>query len=167
MDDQFNEIDLSPQPVLRQRRIRTGALLVGLTALAVLAAACFVWFDFDRATHAFLAEAQSGAPAVVEQEVSLQDFLAFQQQSTESLEKINQDIAAQKAELKRLADQVSVLSGKFDSLQSTIAAQAASPPSAAPPQPPVLAARKRPPATKPTSRISIGGAPLPPNPDDH
>jgi uncharacterized coiled-coil protein SlyX len=132
VDDQYNEIDLSPQPVLRPRSVRIGALLAGLTALVVLAAACFVWLNFDRVTDAFLADAQSGAPPVLDQEVPLQDFLAFQQQTNESLEKINQDTAAQKAELKGLADQLSALSGKFDSLQSTIAAQAAPQPAAFP-----------------------------------
>lgn len=80
-------------------------------------------------------------------------------QSTERL------LAAQQAEIKRLSDQVVVLSGKLDLLQRPLSSAQAALPAAAPapaaPKP-VAAAKPKKPAVQSTGSISTGGAPLPP-----
>ena len=50
--------------------------------------------------------------------MALQNLQAAQQQATSELETMNQNIAATKAELQKLFDQVSALSTRLDALQS-------------------------------------------------
>jgi hypothetical protein len=70
-------------------------------------------------------------------------------------------LASQQAELKRLADQVTVLTAKVDLLERPAASAQASLPAPAPPPPAPVAPRKRPAAPKQPAAISVGGAPLP------
>ena len=71
---------------------------------------------------------------------------------------MDQGIAAQKAELTRLSDQLSALAAKIDALQTAAASE---PTPAAPARLGVTAPRKRQPAARPAGPISVGGAPLP------
>jgi uncharacterized coiled-coil protein SlyX len=106
----------------------------------------------------------AGAPAVAaDKPVGLKDLQAFQQQIAGPIQSTAQLLAAQQAEIKRLADQVAVLSAKVELLERPAAAQAAMPAAqSAAPQPASPAPRKRPAAPKPPDGISVGGAPLPP-----
>ena len=116
--------------------------------------------------------ASSPAPVAVKP-VALSDLQALQQQVAGSVQSTERLLAAQQAEIKRLSDQVVVLSGKLDLLQRPLsAAQAALPaatpapaPAAAPKPPapkPVAAAKpKKPAPVQSTGAISTGGAPLP------
>ncbi len=107
--------------------------------------------------------ASSPAPVAVKP-VALSDLQALQQQVTGSVQSTERLLAAQQAEIKRLSDQVVVLSGKLDLLQRPLAsAQAAlAAPVPVPAPKPVAAAKpKKPAAVRSTSAISTGGAPLP------
>lgn len=109
--------------------------------------------------------ASSPAPVAVKP-VALSDLQALQQQVAGSVQSTERLLAAQQAEIKRLSDQVVVLSGKLDLLQRPLSsAQGALPaatPAPAPAPKPVAAAKpKKPAAVQSTGEISTGGAPLP------
>ena len=109
--------------------------------------------------------ASSPAP-VAAKPVALSDLQALQQQVTGSVQSTERLLAAQQAEIKRLSDQVVVLTGKLDLLQRPLSsAQAALPtPAPAPAPKPVAAAKPKKPAqpqVQSTGAISTGGAPLP------
>jgi hypothetical protein len=109
--------------------------------------------------------ASSSAPVAVKP-VALNDLQALQQQVTGSVQSTERLLAAQQAEIKRLSDQVVVLSGKLDLLQRPLASAQAALPAAAPspapaPKPAVAAKPKKPAAVQSSGAISTGGAPLP------
>ncbi len=100
--------------------------------------------------------------------VTQKDIQSFKRQIAESLQFTTENIEAQKADLKKLSDQVAALSMKIDTMQgvfqSSISAkleirpglqQSAVPVSPAPP-----AERRKLAAPKMTGLISVGGAPL-------
>ena len=108
----------------------------------------------------------ASAPApVAAKPVALSDLQALQQQVAGSVQSTERLLAAQQAEIKRLSDQVVVLSGKLDLLQRPLSsAQAALPaatPAPAPALKPAAAKPKKPAAAQSTGTISTGGAPLP------
>lgn len=109
-------------------------------------------------------DASSPAPVAVKP-VALSDLQALQQQVTGSVQSTERLLAAQQAEIKRLSDQVVVLSGKLDLLQRPLASAQAALPAAAPaatpaPKPVAAAKPKKPAAVQSTGAISTGGAPL-------
>ena len=149
-----------------QRRRRSPRVLISVGVLAVIAAAfAYLWLNHDALFHAASFDEHPAAAPVVdsaEETVTLKDFQSFQRETADTLQSAAQDIAAQKAELKTLSDQVSALSVKIDALPRATTAAPAQP---VPARPPVIAAtRKKQPAPKPTGPISVGGAPLPPAP---
>ena len=103
----------------------------------------------------------SASVAIADKPVGLKDLQALQQQITGSIQSNAQLLTSQQAELKRLADQVAVLSAKVDLLERPAASAQASLPAPAPPPPPPAAPRKRTAAPKQPPAISVGGAPLP------
>jgi uncharacterized coiled-coil protein SlyX len=108
----------------------------------------------------FTAVAATAAP-VAGKPVGLGDLQALQQQVAASMQSTEKLLTAQQAEIKRLTDQLSLLSGKLDLLQRPVtSAQAALPPPA--PKPVAPAPRKKPAAPQPAGAISTGGAPLAP-----
>jgi hypothetical protein len=116
--------------------------------------------------------------ATAEKQAGQGDLDGLRQQITGSVQSTQQLLAAQQAEIKRLSEQVAVLSGKLDLLQRPVtSAQAAIPapaPKAVMPAPPKKPDVVKPVATKPAeakpagakpaavnpSPISTGGAPL-------
>jgi hypothetical protein len=161
-DDFDPHIQLDRQPTLRRRGMAL-RVLISVGVLAVIAGAfAYVWLNDDGLVQEISSQ-PAAAPVVTsdEEAVKLKDFQSFQRQTADSFQSAAQGIAAQKADLNRLSDQVLALSARIDALQSA----AALPQSTIPPQPPVTAARKKPPAPK-TGPISVGGAPLPPTPPD-
>src|SRR5207253_7131202 len=101
------------------------------------------------------------AVAVADKPVGLKDLEALQQQITGSIQSNDQLLASQQAELKRLADQVAVLTAKVDLLERPAASAQASVPATPPPAPAPAAPRKRPAAPQQPAGISVGGAPFP------
>jgi len=176
-DDFDNQIRQDQQPILQQRRRRTSRVLITVCGLAVIAAACaYLWFNYDDLVRSVSFTSHSAAAPVIdsgEETVTLKDFQSFQLQTTDLLQSAAQDIATQKADLKSVLDQVSVLTAKIDGLQTAAPATGPLlPPAelrpgsqpAIPDRVPVIAARKKPPAPKTTGPISVGGAPLTPAP---
>ncbi len=145
-----------------RRRGRATRLLLIVAALSVIAAgSAYGWLNYGRLIQpASLAPSPVAAavPKNTEETVALKDFQFFQQQTAQSLQAMDQGIAAQKAELTRLSDQLSALAAKIDALQTAAASE---PTPAAPARLGVTAPRRRQPAARPAGPISVGGAPLP------
>lgn len=173
-----DDIDHQVRRVKRRRR-RTPRVLLAVSVLAVsvlaviAAGAAYVWLNYDRLVdEVSFARHQDAAPVVdrAEETVLLKDFQSFQRQISETLQSAAQNIAAQKADLKNLSDQMSALAARINALQggapptgsfsAPVEARPGRQP-AAPARPTVVAAQKKPPAPKTTGPISVGGAPLP------
>jgi hypothetical protein len=113
----------------------------------------------------FTSVASSPVPAAVKP-AALSDLQALQRQVAGSVQSTERRLVAQQAEIKRLSDQVAVLSGKLDLLQRPLASAQAALPAATPvpmPAPKPAAAAKpkqKPTAVRSTGAISTGGAPL-------
>ena len=113
-------LDAFGQPILLERPRRTTEMLASFTAIAVmaLAAACYLWFNYDRTIE----PSSSGAAAAVRVAnpgagVTLETLQAALQQTTSELEAMKQNMAASEAELQKLSDQVSALATSVDALQ--------------------------------------------------
>jgi hypothetical protein len=164
-DNANDEIDYQARPAPARRRW-VGPVIVACLVL-VGAAAAVAWHNnWVGGLPGWPAFASGTAPDT-EKPVALRDFQALQQQATASAQSTAQQLAAQQAEIKRVADQVAALAARIDTLQRpAVSAQAAAPaaaPAPAPQQPPPPAARKRAAAPKQQPAISVGGAPLPPS----
>lgn len=145
---------------LQRRRSRAPRVLLIGAALAVIAASAYGWLNFGRLVQPAESAPSPVAAAVArntEETVALKGFQSFQQQTAQSLQSMDQGIAAQKADLTRLSDQLSALAARVDALQT---AAAPAPPPAAPARPAATAPRKRLPVARPAGPISVGGAPL-------
>jgi hypothetical protein len=186
--DTFNsEINVGPPPVALPKRRRSGVIGIIIVLLILGGAGGYLWLNYSE-TLTDMAHAVTGstgshdgaqvlASAPAEGSVSAADFAAFQQQTGSSIQTATELLAAQQAELKRLSDQiqglttqVAGLTAKIDQTQGRAAVpQAAPAPVAAhlaptPARPAPTAPRKRPVADRPAGAISVGGAPLPPQP---
>lgn len=156
------DYEIYPDRKPSRRRGRASRVLWIVAALAVVvAASAYGWLNYGQLVQPASSSPNPVAAVVVrnaEETVALRDFQSFQQQTAQSLQSINQGIAAQKADLTRLSDQLSALAARLDALQ-TAAAPAAPPVAAA--RPAVSAPRKRLPSASRAGPISVGGAPLP------
>jgi hypothetical protein len=134
--------------------------------LAFIASACaYAWFNYgDQVRTAVFGAPPTTAPETAGggEPVSRADFDAFKRQTADSLRSTLEGIDVQKADMKRLSDQLAALSAKLNAQQGAT--------SSIPVQTPVVAAttpaivqRKKSSAPKPSGPISIGGAPLPSN----
>jgi len=186
-----NEINVGPPPVTLRKRRSFG--LVGILALLLLfgAAGGVLWLNLDTVTdmlHGVASPSSSSGTnsdvlaSAPEPAVSAADFAAFQQQTGTSIQSATDLLNTQRAELKRLSDQIQGLTMQVTSLTNRIeqiqqaraapapaaaaGAVAAPPVAAAPapvaaaPRPAPTAPRKRAPADRPAGAISVGGAPL-------
>ena len=171
MSDEPNHAPQLDQPlVLSQRRSRVSGVVTFVALVIVAGALAFLWFNYGDVVRSALFPGMSGAPTVAsgEDPVSQKDIESLKRQTAESLQSMANDLDAQKEELKRLSDQVSALLARVDALQSPAApAQTTAIPAqpVVPARPAIAAAPRKPPAPKPSGRISVGGAPLPPGPD--
>jgi phage shock protein A len=153
-----DDLDQQVRQALQRRRRSPRVFLYVCLLAAVTGTSGYLWLNYDRLAKLAFAERSSAAP-VADTGVAQMDFEALKRQTAESLQSTIEDIDAQKAELKRLSDQVSALAAKIDALQSP--AVSAPQQAAVPVRPPVIAARKKPPAPKTSGPISVGGSPLP------
>jgi phage shock protein A len=157
-----------------QRQRRSPVVPIVVVVFAVVASgAAYLWLNYGDQIRSGVSAPSPGGPVIAsgEESVSRAEFDTFKRQAAESLQSTVEGLDAQKADLKKLADQVAALSAKVDALQSgtsAIPAQTSSVVPAAtpvvPPRPATVAQRRKPPAPKPPGPISIGGAPLPPPP---
>ena len=160
-DDSYETGDEEPKSgVLRP-------ILVFIVLAATGVASGFLWRAYGRDVSVFslVASVTGSASSTAEKPVRQSDFEALRQQVA-AMQSTAGQLAAQQAEIKRLSDQVSALSGKLDLLQRPVtSAQAAIPLPASHAVRPVP--RKKPDLTKqaavkPSGAVSTGGAPLAP-----
>lgn len=161
-----DELDDQVRMALQRRRRRPMVPIV-VIMFGIIASACaYLWVNYgDQVRTAVFATSPATASKVAsdQEPVSRPDFDAFERQTADSLQSAAENLEAQKADLKRLADEVAALSAKVDALQSatsSISAQTSVAP-AVPPRPATIVPRRKPPASKSTGPISVGGAPLP------
>ncbi len=155
-DDSYDTPDEEP---------RRGVLFLVVIS-AVLAAtgigSAFLWRTYGGELTLFSSSASiaSSTAVTAEKPIGLKDLQALQQQISESRQSAERLLATQQAEIKRLSDEVTVLSAKLDLVQRPIASAQAALPQAAPHRP--APQRKQPAATPSAGVITTGGAPLPP-----
>ncbi len=172
MAPEFHDIHVGEPPVLLQKRKGFGVvgLLAGLIVIGGVSG--LLWMNYDRLIEASSTGSGSAPVAATtdaEPSPSLADFQAFQQQTTQNWQSTGQTVETQQAEIKRLSEQVAALTARIEQLQQP-AILAPPPRTTEPPRapfPPRAAAaptapRKQPAtAPRPSSSISVGGAPLP------
>jgi hypothetical protein len=162
-----DDLDHQVREALKRRRGSSRVLLYVCILAAIGGTSGYLWLNYDSLA--------SAAPEVDGSDtgVTQKDFEAFRRKMADSLRSTIEDMDAQKANLKKLSDQVTALAAKIDALQSSapatgsLSAPAELLPGSQPvtaARSPVIAARKKPPAPKTTGPISVGGAPLPPPP---
>ena len=170
MSDEPHHAPQLDQPLLAQRRSRASGVITFMALVVVAGALAFLWFNYGDLVRSALFPAMSAAPTVAsgDDTVTQKDIESLKRQTAETLQAMTSDLDAQKEALRRLSDELSAVVAKVDALQSpTAPAQTA----AVPAQPvvharsAVAAAPRKPPTPKPSGRISVGGAPLPPGPD--
>jgi uncharacterized coiled-coil protein SlyX len=173
VSDEPNHAPQLDQPlVLSPRRSRASGVVTFFALVIVAGGLAFLWFNYGDVVRSALFPATSGAPTVAggEEPIAQKDIESLKRQTAESLQSMANDLDAQKEALKRLSDQVSALTARLDALPSQAApapaqTSAIPAPPVVPARPAVAAAPRKPPAPKPSGRISVGGAPLPPGPD--
>jgi uncharacterized coiled-coil protein SlyX len=168
-----DELDHQIRLALRRPR-RAPIAPIALVVFAISASACaYLWVNYGDQVRTVFATPPATGPTEAggEQTVSRADFDAFQRQTTDSLQSAVENLKAQKADLKKLSDQVADLMAKVDALRSAppiaptpppIRNSIPAPPVVLPP-PAAIAQRRKPHIPKPTGPISVGGAPLPPD----
>jgi hypothetical protein len=146
---------------------------IAIIVFAICASAsAYLWMNYgNQIRTAIFATPQATGPAAAsgEQSVSRADFATLQRQTTDSLQSAVENLEAQKADLKKLSDQMTDSVAKVDALRNAEATAPISPPvknsisaqPVVPPRPPALAQSKKPQAPRSTGSISVGGAPLP------
>jgi hypothetical protein len=167
-----DDLDRQVREALKRRRGSSRTLLYVCILAAISGTSGYVWLNYDSLVKLAFAERSSAAPEVDGSDtgVTQKDFEALKRQMAESTRSTIEDMDAQKADLKKLSDQVTALAAKIDALQSsTRATGSLSAPSdiragsqpAVPARVPLIAAKKKPHAPNRTGGISVGGAPLP------
>ncbi|MDF0585100.1 hypothetical protein [Bradyrhizobium yuanmingense] len=144
-------------------------LALVVISFGLCAAAAYVWINIDT----ILARSSAREPALIglspEDTEALSEVRSGQQKAVDEIAVLNGNIGAQQAELKRMADRIEALTAKIESLQSSLVAASAA--ASAPPVPsqpvahPYLRPARR--AVQPSKSegpISVGGAPLMPEP---
>jgi hypothetical protein len=142
-------------------RILVVALLVGTGA-----GSAFVWHAAGGSLQVLVTRPPPAAAAVVEKPGGQKELDVLRQQIVTLNQSDQQLLAAQQAEIKRLADQVTALSGKLELLQRPVTSAQASIPPAKPATPPAPAKKKQD-AAKPEAARRVAaakfGAALPPD----
>jgi hypothetical protein len=153
---QTDRSDIEYEPEEPEARRKAPLVLVAIGLAVLGSASAFGWRAYSGSPYLSSAVATSSAGTEAKT-VGLAEFQAFQQQIAGQIQANAQNFAAQQADVKRLSDQLALVSGKLDAIQSSIASARAALPAATPP-----AAKKPAKPKPPAERISTGGAPLPP-----
>ncbi|AND87660.1 MULTISPECIES: hypothetical protein [Bradyrhizobium] len=167
MMDVVAEANASELPrILHKSSRRSSWILVLLVFFGLCAAAACVWTNMET----ILARSQVLGPAPMhglspEVREALLEVRSEQQRASDVIAELNRNIGAQQADLKRMTDQIEALTAKIESLQSSLAA-ASAPPVSSPPaaQSASKLAKRAVQPSKPEGPISVGGAPLIPEP---
>lgn len=164
--DKETQVDKQPE-AQRGASSRVPAILMSFTALAVISgAAAYALPNFNRFVEEPAHETASAPILDPLVSATLKDIQSSQEQNAVMLESLTRSSATQRADLKRISDQLSSLAAQADALQSTVTPVTTS-------SIPLPNARARDVRTsrKETSRlpnpvgpVSVGGAPLSPAP---
>jgi hypothetical protein len=166
-----DELDHQVRTALRRRR-RSRIFPIAVIVFAICASAsAYLWINHGNQIRTALfatPQATGSTAASGEQSVSRADFATFQRQTADALQSAFANLEAQKADLKKLSDQVTDAVAKVDALRNAEATAPISPPvknsisgqPVVPPRPAALAQGKKPQAPRSTGSISVGGAPL-------
>lgn len=167
--DERNASELAPTLHKSPRRFSWIILLLAIS-ITLCAAAAFYWTNIETVFVTSSAHEPVAVPGLSpEDRETLSEIRSGQRQTMDEIAELNRNIGAQQADMKRMADQIEALTAKLVSLQDLPEATTA-PPIPPPPAPrPILRPVKRViPPPKPAGRVSVGGAPLPPERDsDH
>jgi hypothetical protein len=159
-----DDLEREVRKVLGSQR-RFPSTLIVCFAIAGIAFA-FLWLNHDRLlSSAFVAQPSASSPIVATVEstgVTREDIESLKQQIDGSSKLTTEDLNEQKADLKKLFDQVAALMDKIDALQADQKAMAAhaelqQKPAARPP----FIVRKKPVAPKPPDSSPTDGVQLP------
>jgi hypothetical protein len=189
--DKETQGDKQPEATQQGASSRVPAILVSLSALAVIGAAAanalpnfnrFSLPHFNRLSlpnfngfslpnfSRFAAQSphETVSAPIPDPAVSatLRDIQLSQQQNTAVLVSLTQSSATQQADLKRISRQLSSLAAQADALQSAVTPLTTSSIPHPNPRARVLGASRKliPPLPKPVGPVSVGGAPLSPAP---
>jgi uncharacterized membrane protein len=159
-----DELDHNVRTAMRRRKWPR-IFPIAVILFVICACACgYLWVNRGNQmrTAAFATpQAAASTAAGGEQPVSRANLDAFKRQTFESMRSATENLEAQKADMKKLSDQVTDLVAKVDALRDAKATAPASQPikTLISGQPVVPPRRKH--ASKSTGPISVGGAPLP------
>ena len=181
--DKETQGDKQPEAAQQGAKSRVPAIVLSLSALAVIGAATanslpnFNSFSLPNFDHFSLpnfnrfaaqphtpqktASAPIPDPAV---SATLKDIQLSQQQNAAVLVSLTQSFATQQADLERISRQLSSLAAQADALQSAVTPLTTSSIPHSNPRARVLRASRKiiPPLPKPVGPVSVGGAPLSP-----
>ncbi|WP_407114431.1 hypothetical protein [Bradyrhizobium sp. LMG 9283] len=159
--DQAAASDL--RPLLHGPSRRTLPVLVlPLVLVGSCAAGAWLWANLEEFVETPEArDASSTMSLSLEDRMSLSEIKWAQQKAGDEIAELNRQIDAQRDDLKRILDQITVLTSRIDSLQSLTPIPSAAP---VPPLSPARAApsvaRKHFGRSKPQGPVSVGGAPV-------
>jgi len=111
------------QPTTSERFRRSALLPCSLAAIAAIALAsgCYFLFSYGRPVGPIPTKMVPAA-RIADSGVTREEFQASQRRTATQLEAMGQDIAASKADLKKLSEQVSAMAAKVDTLRDAAAA---------------------------------------------
>lgn len=158
--DYYN--DIREHPGLLRRERGSGILGVLVALLIIGGAAAAIWWNHDSLVQA--SQSASSMPTNLSAKfVSRQDFEELKERATEELRSTAASTGALKAEIQRMSEQVAKLTANIETLQ--LNAQPSVQPVWQPNKPALVSPPRRPPSqSRPAGAISVGGAPLPPQP---
>jgi uncharacterized coiled-coil protein SlyX len=157
----YDNGDYEPPEEPKRERLFSIAIVVTLVIVGV--ASAFLWRAYGNNLAALPSFASANGPSdssaaqaasAAEKGVGLQAFQAFQLQLAGQTQETTRLLASQQTEIKRLSDQVAVLSGKIDALQR--------PATPTPVQKQITPPERKKPASTPTARSATSASPPPP-----
>ncbi len=158
MTDDYNyEIDPNYRHEALQRRRYSGWLGFAAALLVIAGVSWFLWINHDALVKASVPPVAAETVAA-DDAVSKKDFEALQLRNADAMKSMSDVVEGQRAEIRRLGEQVATLTATVSTLQTSTASVQPT----APPRPAVVAPPRRVPPPRPAGSISVGGAPLPP-----
>jgi uncharacterized coiled-coil protein SlyX len=135
-----DDVDYEPEPESRRRPWITIVVVVGLATIGIISAV--VWRSYGISLPAFPTFFSGNVPTAppVDKAAELRELQALQQQSVGQMQTVLQLLTSQQAEIKKLSDQVTALTGKVDVIQHSVTAAQPIP---APAVPKPVAPRKK------------------------
>ncbi|OPY94290.1 hypothetical protein A5906_14195 [Bradyrhizobium sacchari] len=159
--DQAATSEVRPLLHTPPRRILLASLLPLVLAGSCTAGA-WLWADLEQAIET--PQVQEVAPTMSsspQDSASLLEIKWAQQKVGDEIAALNRQIGAQRDDLKALLDQITMLTSRIESLQTSTPVSSAASVAPLPPVPAISSvARKRMKGAKPQGPVSVGGAPL-------